>query len=188
MNESNNEQLSSFIDGEHYGEHALDNLIHNQHMKDTWSRYHLIGDCLRDNLPKEISNQVSTQVSNVLRDEPTILAPKTTKRFNTKSLIGFAIAASVAMVAVFSIQSGNEIDSSSNGVPAIAATTAAQPQTFNFSEPQVLPAAIKKSDTPDSVGNQRLNNYLINHNEYRINGGVNAILPYVRIVTTEVQE
>ncbi len=188
MNESKNEQLSALIDGEHENEHTLDELIHNEDMKDTWSRYHLIGDCLRDNLPEEISNQISTQVSNALRDEPNILAPNITKRFNTKPLMGFAIAASVAMVAVFTIKSGNEQDSSFKSAPTIAATTVAQPQTFSFPDPQVLPAAIKKSDTPVSTADQRLNNYLINHNEYRSNGGVNAILPYVRIVTTEPQK
>ena len=187
MNESNKEQLSAFIDGEHDGEYMLDNLIHDEDMKGTWSRYHLIGDCLRDNLPEKISNQISTNVSHILRDEPTILAP-TTKRFNIKPLAGFAIAASVAMVAVFSIQNGNEIDSSSIGSPSIAATTVSQPETFNFSEPLVLPAAVKESDTPESIANQRLNNYLMNHNEYRSNVGVNGILPYARMVTIESQE
>ncbi len=188
MNESNNEKLSALIDGEHDSEHILDNLVHDQDMKDTWSRYHLIGDCLRDNLPKEISNQVSTNVTQALRDEPTILAPKTTKQFNFKPLAGFAIAASVAMVVIFSIQSGNEQDSSFKSAPSIATTTVSQPQTFDFPEPQVLPAAVKKSDTPEHIANQRLNNYLLNHNEYRSNGGVNPIRPYVRMVTIETQE
>ncbi len=188
MNESNKEQLSAFIDGEHDGDHMLDKLIHDVSMKETWSRYHLIGDCLRDNLPEKISNQVSTNVSKALRDEPTILAPKNTKQFNFKPFAGFAIAASVAMVAVFSIKSDNDQNSPSIGAPSLAATTVSQPQAFDFPEPQVLPAAVKKSDTPESLANQRLNNYLMNHSEYRSNGGVNGILPYARVVTIEIQE
>lgn len=193
MSEFNNEQLSALIDGEQDSDHTntLDKLINDQGMKETWSRYHLIGDCLRGHLPDKITRHVSTQVSNTLRDEPTVLAPQTTKRFNIKPIAGFAIAASVAMVAVLVIQGGNDINSSPN-VPAIAAnevkTTVSQPQSFSFPDTQFLPAAVKKSDTPDSVANQRLNNYLMNHNEYRSNGGVNAILPYVRIVTIESQE
>jgi len=189
MNEHNKEQLSAFIDGEEESKQVLDNLIHDQEMKESWSRYHLIGDCLRDNLPAGISNQVSTHVSQALRDEPTVLAPKTTKRFNIKAITGFAVAASVAMVAVFSIQSGNEVNSASNSVPAIA-TSVVQPRTFNFDvqNAQVLPATVKQSDTPDSIANQRLNNYLINHNEYRSSAGVNAILPYVRVISIESQE
>jgi len=116
MSEFNNEQLSALLDGEQDSDHTkiLDKLINDQGMKDTWSRYHLIGDCLRGHLPEKISSHVSTQVSNALRDEPTILAPPTTKRFNIKPIAGFAIAASVAMVAVFGLQRGNEINSTSN--------------------------------------------------------------------------
>ena len=39
-----------------------------------------------------------------LRNEPTVLAPQKSKQFNLKPLAGFAIAASVAMAAVFSVQ------------------------------------------------------------------------------------
>ena len=193
MSKYNNEQLSALIDGEQDGGNTdiIDHIINDEGMKDTWSRYHLIGDCLRGHLPENISSDVFTQVSNTLRDEPTILAPHAHKRFNIKSIAGFAIAASVAMVAVFSVQRGNEINSSSN-VPTIAANqinaTVSQPQSFSFPEAQILPAAVKRSDTPESVANQRLNNYLMNHNEYRSNGSMNAILPYVRIVTFESQE
>ncbi|MBL1140902.1 MAG: sigma-E factor negative regulatory protein [Proteobacteria bacterium] len=187
MNESNKEQLSAFIDGEHDNGHLLDKLIHDDNMKETWSRYHLIGDCLRDNLPDHISSQISTNVSNALRNEPTILAP-TNKRFNIKALAGFAIAASVAMVVVLSIQNNNDVDSTSVGMSAIATTTPAQTETFSFSNQQFLPAGVTQSDTPESIANQRLNNYLMNHSEYRSNVGVNGILPYVRLVTIESEE
>jgi sigma-E factor negative regulatory protein RseA len=189
MNELNKEQLSALVDGEHDSELVLDKLLHDDEMKATWSRYHLIGDCLRDNLPDHISSQISVNVSQALRDEPTVLAPTTTKRTNLKPLAGFAIAASVAMVAVFSIKSGNDIGTPSIETPSVAVTSPIQTETFSFSNPQMLPAAITtQSDTPESIVNQRLNNYLLNHNEYRSNVGVNGILPYVRLVTIESQE
>jgi sigma-E factor negative regulatory protein RseA len=193
MSEHNNEQISALIDGEYDGDNnkALDALIHDQEMQDTWSRYHLIGDCLRDHLPEEITHQVSNHVSDTLRNEPTILAPQKTKQFNLKPIAGFAIAASVAMVAIFSVQQSNETNSISTA-PIIAANTvnavAPQPQSFTFPNAQVLPASIRQSDTPESVANQRLNHYLMNHNEYRSNGSMNGILPYVRLVTIEAQE
>ena len=193
MNESNKEQLSVLIDGEQDSVHdnTIDKLISDQELKDTWTRYHLIGDCLRGHLPERISHDVSKQVSSALHDEPTVLAPETTKRFNIKPFAGFAIAASVAMLAVFSVQRSNEVEPTSS-VPTVAsnqvAPTVSQPQTFSFPDTQVLPAAVRKSDTPDSIANQRLNNYLMNHNEYRSNGSMNGILPYVRIVTIESQE
>ncbi|MCZ6803876.1 MAG: sigma-E factor negative regulatory protein [Proteobacteria bacterium] len=193
MSEFNNEQLSVLIDGEQDSDHTntLDRLINDPDMKNTWSRYHLIGDCLRGHLPEKISSHVSTQVNNALRDEPTILSPQSTKRFNMKPIAGFAIAASVAMVAILGLQRVDEINSFSN-TPAIATsevkTTVSQPQSFSFPEPRILPATVKKPDPLDAIANQRLNNYLMNHNEYRSNSGMNGILPYVRIVTIESQE
>jgi sigma-E factor negative regulatory protein RseA len=187
MNELNKEQLSALIDGEHDNEHVLDNLIHNDDMKQTWSRYHLIGDCLRDNLPNEITHAISDNVSQALQNEPTVLAPVKKQSNIMKPLAGFAIAASVAMVAVFSIQNNNDIDTPLVNSAPIAATTV-QPQTFSFPESNYMPAAVTQSDTPESIANQRINNYLLNHSEYRSNVGVNGILPYVRMVTIEPQE
>ena len=190
MSENNNEQLSSLIDGEYDGNYdrVIERLILDQELKDTWSRYHLIRDCLREHLPEEISNQVSTNVSKALSNEPTILAPQKTQQFNLKPLAGFAIAASVAMVAVFGIQVSNESNSVSSSPLLATNTVAPQTQTFSFEGAQALPASVRKSDTPEDVANQRLNNYLMNHNEYRSNGSMNGILPYVRLVTIESQE
>ena len=200
MNE-NIEQISALIDDEEYSDHILDSLIKDQEMQKTWSRYHLIGDCLRGNLPDRISVDVASRVTHSLKSEPTVLAPQKSN-FSTirKPLAGFAIAASVAMVAVLGIQTNKNDDSiptlSAVGTNSVAttkpvmATTPTEPQTFVFTEPQpqVLPAAVKKSDTPDAMMNQRMNNYLLNYNEYRSNAGMNGILPYVRIVTIESQE
>ena len=190
MSEYNNEELSALIDGEYEGnsDKVFDHLIHDQEMKDTWSRYHLIGDCLREQLPEKISNQVSTTVGNSLRNEPTVLAPQKSKQFNLKPLAGFAIAASVAMAAVFSVQNSNEVNSVSTSPTLAVNATAPQSQTFSFPSAQVLPASVRKSDTPEEIANQRLNNYLMNHNEYRSNGSMNGILPYVRLVTIKSQE
>lgn len=192
MNKSNKEQLSAFIDGEHGTENVLDKLIYDEEMKQTWSRYHLIGDCLRDNMPEQIFNQISQNVSQALQNEPTVLAPKK-KSLDLKPLAGFAIAASVAMAAVFTIQTDNDVVSPLNNAPAVAnitpvQITPAQTETVNFSQPQALPAAVTHSDTPNSVANERLNNYLLNHNEYRSNAGMNGIMPHVRMVTIETQE
>lgn len=187
MNKSNKEQLSAFIDGEHDTDNVLDKLIYDEKMKQTWSRYHLIGDCLRDNMPEQLSNQISQNVSQALQNEPTVLAPQK-KPFDIKPLAGFAIAASVAMAAVFTIQTDNDVVSPSNNATAVANIAPAQTETLDFSQPQALPAAVTHSDTPNSVANERLNNYLLNHNEYRSNAGMNGIMPHVRMVTIETQE
>ena len=187
MNDLNKEQISVLIDGEHENDHVIDSLIHDDEMKQTWSNYHLIGDCLRDNIPEHISTQISANVRSALENEPTVLAPKR-KQFNLKPLAGFAIAASVALVAVLTIQTGNDVSSPLVNSSSIANVSPTQTESFNFAQPQALPAAVTHSDTPASVANQRLNNYLLNHNEYRSNAGMNSIMPYVRMVTIETQE
>jgi sigma-E factor negative regulatory protein RseA len=192
MNEQNKELLSALIDGEvDLDNKMLDTMTHDQEMKDKWSRYHLIGDCLRGQLPEKISGYATSCVTDVLTNEPTVLAPQKSKQFNLKPLAGFAIAASVAMVAVFSVQRGNDVDPVSTS-SSIASTSVneiiAQPKTYSFPEVQMLPASVSDTDTPEAIANKRLNNYLMNHNEYRSNGSVNGMLPYVRLVTIESQE
>ena len=191
MSEHNKQQLSSLIDGEYEGNKhkAFDSLMNNQEMIATWARYHLIGDCLRGHLPKTISNQVFTHVTNVLISEPTVLAPQKIKTINLKPFVGFAIAASVAIVALFTIQDSNKANLSST-TKAFATNTAnpSENQTFSFSKPQLIPESPRKLISPKEIANQRLNNYLMNHNQYRSTGNMNGIFPYARLVTIESQE
>ncbi|MAS81482.1 MAG: hypothetical protein CMF45_02185 [Legionellales bacterium] len=191
MSEYNKEQLSSLIDGEYEGNNdkAFDNLMDNQEMIKTWSRYHLIGDCLREHLPERISSQVFTQVTNALINEPTVFAPKKVKKINLNPFVGFAVAASVAIVALFSIQNSNNNNLASNN-DSFAANTAipSEIQTFSFSRTQLLPDNSRKLGSQEEVASQRLNNYLMNHNQYRSNGNMNGIFPYARLVTIESQE
>ncbi len=187
----NNQTISALMDDEH-DSLALDKLIQDEDMQNTWSRYHLIGDCLRDSLTEQVDVRMAERVSQALQNEPTVLAPSSKSSFNFKPLAGFAIAASVAMVAILGIQNSNN-NNGNVGVPAapaIANNETAIPaetiDTFRFGESQVLPASIK-SDTPATLSSQRMNGYLVNHNEYRSASGMTGIPPYVRIVTIEPQ-
>lgn len=77
-------------------------------------RYQLIGDAVRKQLDERYCTlDVSAQVSAMLANE----APpkKTASRFSAKPVIGFAAAASVAFVTVFSVQQLRPVD----GVPGI---------------------------------------------------------------------
>ncbi|MCK5498233.1 MAG: anti-sigma factor, partial [Gammaproteobacteria bacterium] len=46
MNEQKREQLSALVDDEliHEASSAIDNLLEDDHAKEIWTRYHLIGD------------------------------------------------------------------------------------------------------------------------------------------------
>ena len=181
--------LSTLVDGEHgKNKDILEELTHNNDLKGAWKRYHLIRDCLRGNLPNKIYNNFANKVSRHLEYEPTINASKKTKKFKQESIIGFAIAASVAVVAIFTIQ--NKINLS----PVVTKDTVVMEQeiiepqfdTYSFPEAPVSPVAVKQST--NSITQQRLNNYLINHSKYKHNIKMNSVLPYARIVTIESKE
>jgi sigma-E factor negative regulatory protein RseA len=185
----NNEHISALMDDE-IDRHTLEQLINDAELQSTWTRYHLIGDCLRDTIPERVDLNIAHQVSINLESEPTVLAPVQKRGFNLKPVAGFAIAASVAMIAVLGIKQDNNT-AGQGTAPVIAQNTVVQPtataDTYTFNTPEIRQASIK-SDTPASMADQRMSGYLVNHNEFRSNTGMNGIMPYVRIVTIETQE
>lgn len=106
MNEANKEQLSAFMDGEIDG---LDKNLAGQMPQDpellgAWSRYHLVSDCLKGNLPEHLDRELAGKISKSLEGEPAIVAPVRLSLSLVKPAAGFAIAASVAALAIFGIQ------------------------------------------------------------------------------------
>jgi len=190
MQKDNNEILSTLIDGEHAeNKNILEDLVRNDITRETWRRYHLIRDCLQGNLSEKIHNNFINKVNLRLENEPTIISNTKTKQLNLEPVIGFAIAASVASVAILGIQNKNNIspieikDTIVMGENIIDS----QFEAFSFPEVQVSPAAVH-SIPPNSITQQRLNNYLINHSKYKNNIRMNSVLPYARIVTIESKE
>lgn len=185
-----NEQISALMDDD-YDHQSLNQLLRDEELQHTWARYHLIGDCLRDNLPEQINTGLANRINSQLKSEPTVLAPSGKQNRNLKPLAGFAIAASVALIAVFGIRQNTDSVVPTSNQPVIAANQAVQPvssgDTFTFTEPQVRPASIQ-TDTPASMASQRMSGYLVNHNQYRSSNGMHGSLPYVRIITIDTEE
>lgn len=187
-----NENVSALMDNE-VDKNTIDKLLKDEEMQSTWHRYHLIGDCLRDVLPKQIDLTLNESVKQKLIHEATVLAPSTHRHAYLKPAVGFAIAASVALVAVLGIKQTNQTDLGISDGNIVAKQEqgniiSTPVQTFEFNQaPQYRQAAVQ-SDTPANVVNNRMSGYLINHNEYRKGGGVPAIQPYVRIVTIQTGE
>ena len=88
-----------------------------------------------------------------------------------KPLAGLAVAASVAVVAVLSLQSIRDEPAST---PAMASAPVAQ----DYLRADIRPLPANSSQAPQS-----LDAYLVNHNEYAVNRGM---LPYVRLVGHEM--
>ena len=51
MSESKFETVSSLVDNYQANDDVFDELVKDNHMSETWQRYHLIGDAMRDELP-----------------------------------------------------------------------------------------------------------------------------------------
>lgn len=187
MSEQRKEQVSAMVDGELGGDFhsACDDLLRTPSLKACWARYHLIRDSLQQNLPGTVDTGLAARISASIQNEPTILAPRlSSKNTILKPLAGFAIAASVAAMAILGIQQNRE-----GGViqgPQIVSFT---PQS-NMNRIPVQQASL---NTPTEAQlkqiqantRARLNSYLVNYNEYRANSGLQGMLPYARTVTFE---
>jgi len=190
MNDQKREQLSALVDDELTQEASsvIESLLEDNEAKETWERYHLIGDALRDRLPGHIGN-ISSNVSQAIASEPTILAPAK-KPANRKSsdlmkpVMGFAIAASVAAVAIFNVQQAKQIPETGQPVIAQSSNTTGQPSlAVSIATPQLVNQQTGQARVYQAKNvDPRMNRYLVNYNEYRANTGVSGMPPHVRMV------
>ncbi|MGL4206877.1 MAG: sigma-E factor negative regulatory protein [Aeromonadaceae bacterium] len=111
---ANNERISALMDSEADEASWLQAAVRESEDQATWSRYHMIGDALRNELPAQLDFDLTARIAQALQDEPTVLAPKpsslslATLRPQVISLLRtagqFAIAASVAAVTILGVQ------------------------------------------------------------------------------------
>ncbi|MCZ4336213.1 sigma-E factor negative regulatory protein [Shewanella colwelliana] len=175
MDKLGQEWVSAAVDGEvdkqMMAELAADTDSHEQ-----WRDYHIIGDAMRGELPKMLDLDLSANIAAAIENEPTIIAPKAAQQTDvaTKKLANvipmfkqfgqYAIAASVALVAVVGVQNYNqspEIDASPlpvlNTRPLIGSASPVSLQTG--------PVQQNQSFTNDQVMEQRhrINTYIQDH-------------------------
>ncbi|MCI0399934.1 MAG: sigma-E factor negative regulatory protein [Gammaproteobacteria bacterium] len=236
MNEEARKQLSLLMDGElsdSDSEGVIRALLGDSALIATWECYHLISCALRSSPPRVHARTLVDRVNAALSKEPTVLAPRRQLNRYVKLAAGFAIAASVAAVAVLFVQQ-HSLNIGLGGGEQVAqiqsVTESLRPRgpegthpspvvTASTDTPQPLlphrPVVTVSSDGPQTVAHQqvtgmlpvepqsvvkpqlasgqstlesRFSGYLINHNEYGANIGMQGMLPYVRIVTYEPNE
>ena len=124
-----NEQLSSLIDNENVESKSLDVLIHDKEQQDIFSRYHLIGDVMRNEMALNID--ISEQVMAEITSQPTMatvtplkVATSTEKSDNNvvsfmKRFGQYAIAASVAGVVVMTSFITSQPSIENNGIEVL---------------------------------------------------------------------
>ena len=168
-----NKQISAMIDDQLVDETSLDELLDNEECQATFSRYHLIGDVMRDEVSEQLLNiDISEQIMAKLEVQP-ISAPlavvdtsliKTEQPANNvlsfaKRFGQYAIAASVAGVVVVSslMTSQPMVENNSNGLEVLKTVP------FGGATPVSLQATQKQSQQAVKDRNERLDALLKDH-------------------------
>lgn len=191
MSKESLEHLSSLMDGELSRETSLfltRRLASDDAMCDTWERFHLIRDCIRQPGSKQV---VTGLCASLMDDEeahaqsPFTHSSRGQSRW-LKPVSGMAIAASVALMAIIVAAPPQGTLPGSTGDTALS-TPANQP----FVSPNTLPvsprsqaasySAVQKSNTDN-----RLNAYLLRHNQMARTAGRQGFVSFVPIVATPV--
>lgn len=184
MNDKNAELISGLMDGEldeRTADQVIAHLENDGQSRQRWMNYHFISDVMKGHTPARVASGFAGRVSAAIVDEPAILAPrrKAVPAF-IKHASGFAVAATVAIVAVLAVQPDSTVDNGVQQVAVIAPTVDAEWIRVNGVNWNVAQPAVES----------KLNAYLVNHNGYT--SGVRGILPYAPIVSydanSEVQD
>jgi len=182
MNEKVNKQLSAFMDGElPEQEHELliRQLTRDPGMLDKLGSYHLIRDAMQNHLPVHVDSGLSQRISAAMADEPEHLQTDDTApvRQWLRPVAGFAVAASVAMMAVLGLQNISQ--------PGLS------PVLPELASVKIQPSLIQPVSTSGLRWNvqpaiaSRLNGYLVNHNESVSSTQLQGMLHYARIAGYE---
>lgn len=184
MVESVKEQLSACLDGE-LPERELPllskRLAHDAQLQAAMSRYALISDTLRTGEAAQPATGFAEAVMAKLAQEAPLqrtsrLSPAVVRRL--RPVAGLAVAASVAALAVFSVQQSGlmpnqpgagQMLADSGRAPA-SSTTAAQEASDRY----VVP--VQPSNTSAFIPATRLTNYVVAHSEYSSPLGRRSVL------------
>lgn len=204
------EKLSALIDdyADTRQDHALlDAVLDDVNQQYALHRYRLIGEIMRKELPSSLQTEFATRVMSRIAQEPDIHNPRRTSNSVDKPvtdkpgwlasmfkpLAGAAVAASVAVVAIVLLQPSLTGQSSTESIASIESSKA---RVEKLASLPVITNAVKVSGAPQSVVRQdglkwkikrdepamqdKLNSYLINHNEHA--GSLQGIIPQARVV------
>lgn len=175
-------QLSALVDDELQdmeNDLVLRRLSRDHDARDRWERYHLISDTLQDHLPVIIDTDFAARIRQAIEAEPLPLPGVKPLPTWYKPVTGFALAASVVLMALFGLK--------------LTQTDAIQPTTQFAAATPPLPASasalpiqtvasIQRGDPASEPAQARLGSYLVNHNGYASMNSMHGMLPYVRMV------
>jgi len=176
------EHLSALVDGEislETSRFLVKRLGADEELRATWTRYHLIRDCLRHRDGWIAGEDLSVRVGRALENEQ---PAKHSHRLPTRWLkpaAGMAIAASVALMAIFAVGPGLP------GAPQTGAELAGEAPPKPFVSPQGFapsPNSTQVSTSPSVT--DRMSPYLLRHYQATGSAGGKGFVTFVPIVIT----
>jgi len=181
------EQISALADNElPTGEHEL--LVRRfaleRYLSICWERYHLIGESMRKALPQIDTRGFAERTMAVLEHEVAVAKKHDGKSIGyfSKNAAGLAVAACVAVVAIFGLRYGGWTRVQSASAPSEIVPPATQIQSSPISYGMASNAAWN-GNAPEVRA--QLSNYIINHNEIATAIEQQGMLPYFYISTVQ---
>ena len=181
------ERLSALVDDDLRGDDAgfVDRMVGDEDLRAAWRRYHLIGDCLR-NEGSLVDDDFTAAMLRRLDEEPVVLAPGTLHRRDRqaprpwyRAVAGTAIAAGVAAVIVVGV--GRMQGPGTATAPAqVAQAPATQART---AEAAVSSDAAPAWDINKPEVASRLSRYIANHSDFASHGALNGMSPLATLVS-----
>ncbi len=202
MSEKFRENMSALVDGELESRsvsQTIDTLLESDQFKLHWSRYHMVRDVLRHKAYPDAGAELCERVRSCLADEPLHLPERRrlTQRWRAtlKPVAGFALAASVAVVAVLAVRDQGALPGQPQRIAAPAPPLTTPSPLLAESTSRTMSALPRLAQAENSSGGlkrlqwnisepavaNRLNGYLVNHSEY-LGGAMKGMHPYARIV------
>lgn len=182
------EKLSAFLDGELGHAESLKlirQLDDDLELRGQWQRYHTYGSVLRDEMTPVLSTDFSQRVLLALEKEPVQLAPAavTSRRRIAGPLAGFAVAASLVGIAILLqkpvLQENENIEAST--VAEVSAPALPLPDPVGSSSERTDGGLIVANSKNENI-RERINQLLVEHNEYNPASDMTGIMPYSRFV------
>lgn len=195
MTDQNKAQISALMDGE-LDENAVKNLLADESIKHTWTRYHIISDVIQNHTPLHTDSRLTLRISELIQNEPAILAPLPRKPVTyLRPIAGFAVAASVTALAIMGVlQYRSEpiapetamITANSSPASIPVASVGVPLEIVNAVNVRPVQQVVQGPAVNQSNLNAtKMNRYILNHNEYQSNTGVHGVTPHVRLVATD---
>ena len=208
MSEHLRESVSALMDGE-ADELELRRLLaadNSDKVNSSWSSYHLVRDTLQNTEEGSefLHLDISQQVSRAIAEEGTSIV-ESSDQSNPwwKPAAGFAVAASVAVVVVFGVQTA---DQSNPGLDSNSIVASSQPVSSNRVYP-VQAASMQASSTgavslssselpgdnaatkaaADLEAQKRLEKYILRHTERAALNNGQGVISFARVASFEEQ-